>query len=112
MMTARRTCAQSKTSRSFFPARPTSAAWYTSHEGFSSRSHAAIALGTFWSRRTANGSGTPDDLLLVDHLAGVVERFRHILAGELRVSFEHPFNRVPPRDHSKDVLHHDSSPAD
>lgn len=67
------------------------AASSTIHRGRLSRSQSATTAGTFSSSRTRKGSDTPDDLLLVDHLAGVFEGGDDIFSGQLRVCLDNPF---------------------
>src|SRR6266849_5197010 len=69
------------------------------------------ARGTFWSRRTASRSATPDDLLLVDHAAGIVKRADHVVAHQLRIRLQDPLDGVSTGDHAEDVLQHDARPA-
>src|SRR5713226_6972731 len=71
----------------------------------------ATARGTFWSRRTASRSATPDDLLLVDHPAGIVERADYVLPHQLRIGLQDPLDGVSTSNHAEDVLQHDARPA-
>src|SRR5712692_7314558 len=71
----------------------------------------ATARGTFWSRRTASRSATPDDLLLVDHAAGIVERADHVLPHQLRIRLQDSLDGVSASDHAEDALQHDAGAA-
>ena len=83
----------------------------TAHVGFNSFSHETTAWGTFWSRRMVRRSGTRNDFLFVNHLAGILKRGSDIVGGQFGVCVNDPGHGVATSDHSENVRHHNAGAA-
>ena len=83
--------------------------WKTVHVGFNNFGHEAIGWGMFCSRRVVRRSGTRNNFLFVNHLAGVLKRGSDIVGRQFGVCVGDSAHGIAAGHHPENALHHNAA---